>query len=122
MRTTINDASLYVCRQCDITKKLHPSTAVSAGESCLLCGQSIKHEIQFDENSFGIAQGPDRAARVCQLHATVEQRMTRFSQKMHNVFLPCYICQRKFTSQTMVALKVCNLCKMDGNRCVEFND
>uniref|UniRef100_A0A7M5V1L1 Uncharacterized protein n=1 Tax=Clytia hemisphaerica TaxID=252671 RepID=A0A7M5V1L1_9CNID len=116
-----HDASLYVCRQCDITKKLHPSSVLSAVESCLLCGQSIKHEIQFDESKFVGLNLIDRAARVCQLHATREQMLSRLVQTHSTFLLPCYSCERKFMAQTMVALKCCNLCRMNGNSCIEFN-
>lgn len=140
MRTTTNDKALYICRPCDVTKKIHPATFLSAQDTCMLCGQNIRHELFMDDRTGSsrllmpvksfthdrvnhtvsttvgapVFESKDRAARLCSLHS--QQRQLSVPYTMES----CYSCGKAYNIQFLYPLMCCNLCRMNGNCCVDF--
>ena len=147
MTQASRDIPLHICRRCELTKKIHPASYLSSQESCMLCGQSIHHEIQIDKKvlckkpktvmrSTGFQKIPggckitvdppiaytppphfDRNARLCSLHKPEGHVWSDSAQ-----FVSCYTCNKMFARDLLYPLLCCNFCKMNGNRCVEYTD
>ena len=56
----------------------------------------------------------DRSARLCSLH-----RPDRLSGVMYTMCI-CYSCKRAYNKEFLYPLLCCNLCRMNGNCCVDF--
>ena len=139
MRTTPNDTTLYICRPCDVTKKMHPATCLSAQDTCMLCAQNIHHELFMDNRNSSriimpvksfthdrvnhtitatvgtpVERTKHRAARLCSLHH--KRRQPSVPHFMES----CYSCKKTYNMQFLYPLMCCNLCRMNGNCCVDF--